>query len=178
MPNSRMANAGLSGLQRRPCGIIRIAALCVLCRYRHNGHWSRRAAPARARSLRHVRLEDVRLRRAGRRDDAAPLSAPRSASCRRCATPTISAPGSRCCARTTAPSSAPPRRRARPPTFSSPFFLGTTRGPPPQTGGRPRDALPSRSVSRPSRKAGFVRMRISGSAGPRRSRGRGLRRSS
>ncbi len=28
MPNSRMANAGLSGLQRRPCGIIRIAALC------------------------------------------------------------------------------------------------------------------------------------------------------
>ena len=41
MPNSRMANAGLSGLQRRPCGIIRIAALCVLCRYRHNGHWTR-----------------------------------------------------------------------------------------------------------------------------------------
>ncbi len=41
MPNSRMANAGLSGLQRRPCGIIRIAALCVLCRYRHNTHWTR-----------------------------------------------------------------------------------------------------------------------------------------
>ena len=41
MPNSRMANAGLSGLQRRPCGIIRIAALWVLCRYRHNGHWTR-----------------------------------------------------------------------------------------------------------------------------------------
>ncbi|MGE3158680.1 MAG: zincin-like metallopeptidase domain-containing protein [Xanthobacteraceae bacterium] len=40
MPNSRMANAGLSGLQRRPCGIIRIAALCPLCRYRHNGHWT------------------------------------------------------------------------------------------------------------------------------------------
>jgi len=40
MPNSRMANAGLSGLQRRPCGIIRIAALCVLCRYRHKTHWS------------------------------------------------------------------------------------------------------------------------------------------
>ncbi|MGJ0454328.1 MAG: zincin-like metallopeptidase domain-containing protein, partial [Methylocystis sp.] len=39
MPNSRMANAGLSGLQRRPCGIIRIAALCVLCRYRHKTHW-------------------------------------------------------------------------------------------------------------------------------------------
>ena len=40
MPNSRMANAGLFGLQRRPCGIIRIAALCDLCRYRHNGHWT------------------------------------------------------------------------------------------------------------------------------------------
>lgn len=38
MPNSRMANAGLSGLQRRPCGIIRVAALWPLCRYRHNGH--------------------------------------------------------------------------------------------------------------------------------------------
>jgi antirestriction protein ArdC len=35
-----MANAGLSGLQRRPCGIIRIAALWPLCRYRHNGHAS------------------------------------------------------------------------------------------------------------------------------------------
>ncbi|ARR56501.1 hypothetical protein HY78_25225 [Rhizorhabdus wittichii DC-6] len=23
-----------------PCGIIRIAALCTLCRYRHNGHWT------------------------------------------------------------------------------------------------------------------------------------------
>jgi len=40
MPNSRMANAGLSGLQRRPCGIIRIAALWPLCRNRHNGHAS------------------------------------------------------------------------------------------------------------------------------------------
>ena len=40
MPNSRMANAGLSGLQRRLCGIIRIAALWVLCRFRHKGHWS------------------------------------------------------------------------------------------------------------------------------------------
>ena len=38
MPNSRMANAGLSGLQRRPCGIIRISALCPLCRHRHKGH--------------------------------------------------------------------------------------------------------------------------------------------
>jgi antirestriction protein ArdC len=40
MPNSRMANAGLSGLQRRSCGIIRIAALWPLCRYRHNTHWT------------------------------------------------------------------------------------------------------------------------------------------
>lgn len=40
MPNSRMANAGLSGLPRRPCGIIRIAALWTLCRYRHNTHWT------------------------------------------------------------------------------------------------------------------------------------------
>jgi antirestriction protein ArdC len=40
MPNSRMANAGQSGLQWRPCGIIRIAALCPLCRYRHNCHGS------------------------------------------------------------------------------------------------------------------------------------------
>jgi hypothetical protein len=23
-----------------PCGIIRVAALCVLCRYRHNTHWT------------------------------------------------------------------------------------------------------------------------------------------
>ena len=40
MPNSRMANAELSGLQRRPCGIIRITALSPLCRFRHNGHAS------------------------------------------------------------------------------------------------------------------------------------------
>ena len=57
---------------------------------------------------------------------------------------------------------------------------GRRAGTPPQTGGRRRDALPLRPASsdRPSRKAGFVRMRISGSAGLRRSRGRGLRRSS
>jgi antirestriction protein ArdC len=40
MPNSRMANAGLSGPQRRSCGIIRIAALWALCRYRHKTHAS------------------------------------------------------------------------------------------------------------------------------------------
>jgi antirestriction protein ArdC len=38
MPNSRMADARTTGRQRRPCGIIRIAALCPLCRYRHNAH--------------------------------------------------------------------------------------------------------------------------------------------
>ncbi len=38
MPNSRMADARKTNLQQRPCGIIRVAALCVLCRYRHNGH--------------------------------------------------------------------------------------------------------------------------------------------
>lgn len=38
MPNSRMADAGKTDFQREPCGIIRIAALCPLCRYRHNGH--------------------------------------------------------------------------------------------------------------------------------------------
>ena len=40
MPNSRMADARKTGLQRRPCGIIRVAALWVLCRYRHNAHWT------------------------------------------------------------------------------------------------------------------------------------------
>ncbi|WP_081950771.1 zincin-like metallopeptidase domain-containing protein [Agrobacterium pusense] len=29
-----------TGRQQRPCGIIRIAALCWLCRYRHKTHWS------------------------------------------------------------------------------------------------------------------------------------------
>ncbi len=38
MPSCRMANATQTGLQRRPCGIIRVTALCPLCRYRHNGH--------------------------------------------------------------------------------------------------------------------------------------------
>ncbi|MGY4429873.1 antirestriction protein ArdC [Bradyrhizobium sp. F1.13.1] len=40
MPNSRMANTGISSLQQRPCGIIWIAALCTLCRYRHKAHAS------------------------------------------------------------------------------------------------------------------------------------------
>ena len=38
MPNNRMADAGKTDFQREPCGIIRIAALCDLCRYRHKGH--------------------------------------------------------------------------------------------------------------------------------------------
>jgi antirestriction protein ArdC len=40
MPNSRMADVGQSNLQRRSCGIVRIAALWVLCRYRHKTHWT------------------------------------------------------------------------------------------------------------------------------------------
>ncbi|QUT05136.1 antirestriction protein [Sphingobium phenoxybenzoativorans] len=40
MPNRRMADARKTSLQQTPCGIIRIAALWVLCRYRHNVHWS------------------------------------------------------------------------------------------------------------------------------------------
>jgi antirestriction protein ArdC len=35
-----MADARKTSLQQRPCGIIRIAALCVLCRYRHKSHAS------------------------------------------------------------------------------------------------------------------------------------------
>jgi antirestriction protein ArdC len=40
MPNSRMADRQISNRLRRPCGIILDAALWVLCRYRHNTHWS------------------------------------------------------------------------------------------------------------------------------------------
>jgi antirestriction protein ArdC len=40
MPNSRMADVGQSNLQRRSCGIVRITALWVLCRYRHKTHAS------------------------------------------------------------------------------------------------------------------------------------------
>ena len=57
-----------SGLQRRPCGIIRIAALWPLCRYRHNGHCERRRHRLDA-TLGHLRLEEVRARRAGRGND-------------------------------------------------------------------------------------------------------------
>ena len=38
MPNSRMVDARKASLQQRPCGIIRITALWVLCRYRHKTH--------------------------------------------------------------------------------------------------------------------------------------------
>jgi antirestriction protein ArdC len=41
MPNTRMVKARKTKLQRRPCGIIPITALCPLCRYRHKGHWTR-----------------------------------------------------------------------------------------------------------------------------------------
>ena len=40
MPNCRMADATETSLSRRPCGIIRVTALCPLCRYRHKSHWS------------------------------------------------------------------------------------------------------------------------------------------
>jgi len=40
MPNSRMADARATSLPWRPRGIIRIAALCVLCRSRHKTHWT------------------------------------------------------------------------------------------------------------------------------------------
>jgi antirestriction protein ArdC len=35
-----MADARKTNLQPKPCGIIRIAALWTLCRYRHKGHWT------------------------------------------------------------------------------------------------------------------------------------------
>jgi antirestriction protein ArdC len=38
MPNRRMADAEKTSLHRRPCGIIRVTALCELCRYRHKSH--------------------------------------------------------------------------------------------------------------------------------------------
>jgi len=41
MPNRRMADARKTSLRQTPCGIIRIAALWILCRYRHNVHWTR-----------------------------------------------------------------------------------------------------------------------------------------
>ena len=41
MPSSRMVEAQQTSRSPRPCGIIRITALWPLCRYRHNGHWTR-----------------------------------------------------------------------------------------------------------------------------------------
>lgn len=38
MPNRRATNGRKTNLNQRPRGIIRIAALWVLCRYRHNTH--------------------------------------------------------------------------------------------------------------------------------------------
>jgi hypothetical protein len=38
MPNCRMAGGQQVHRSHRPCGIIRITALCVLCRYRHKAH--------------------------------------------------------------------------------------------------------------------------------------------
>jgi antirestriction protein ArdC len=40
MPKCRMADGWETRSWPTPCGIIRVTALCDLCRYRHNGHWS------------------------------------------------------------------------------------------------------------------------------------------
>ena len=40
MPNHRAANGRKTNINQRPRGIIRIAALWVLCRYRHKSHWT------------------------------------------------------------------------------------------------------------------------------------------
>jgi antirestriction protein ArdC len=40
MPNRRAADGRKTTFNQRPRGIIRVAALWVLCRYRHNGHWT------------------------------------------------------------------------------------------------------------------------------------------
>ncbi|PTQ62959.1 hypothetical protein C8J45_108129 [Sphingomonas sp. PP-CE-3G-477] len=40
MPNRRTTDARKTNLRTRPCGIIRVAALWPLCRYRHKGHWT------------------------------------------------------------------------------------------------------------------------------------------
>ena len=41
MPNSSMVEAAEVNRSQRPCGIIRVTALCVLCRYRHKTHWTK-----------------------------------------------------------------------------------------------------------------------------------------
>ena len=110
-------------------------------------------------------------RGAGRRDDRRLLSAPRSASCRPCAMPTISAPGWRCCARTTAPSSAPPAPASKAADFCSPSCPSdgdVRRRHRRPTNRRRRDALP------PLRDAGMPRSRVYGFCvrGDRRARGR------
>ena len=40
MPNSRMADARKTKSWQMPCGIIPVAALWTLCRYRHKSHWT------------------------------------------------------------------------------------------------------------------------------------------
>lgn len=36
-----MAESRRDSRKARPCGIIRLTAQCVLCRYRHKGHWTK-----------------------------------------------------------------------------------------------------------------------------------------
>lgn len=40
MPKSRMEEAKQTQPWLTPCGIIRVTALCELCRYRHKSHWT------------------------------------------------------------------------------------------------------------------------------------------
>jgi len=40
MPNRRASDGQKTNLKQGPRGIIRVAALWPLCRYRHNGHWT------------------------------------------------------------------------------------------------------------------------------------------
>jgi len=40
MPKCRMVDGWKTGPWPTPCGIIRVTALCDLCRYRHNSHWT------------------------------------------------------------------------------------------------------------------------------------------
>lgn len=40
MPKCRMVDGWKTGPWPTPCGIIRVTALCPLCRYRHKSHWS------------------------------------------------------------------------------------------------------------------------------------------
>ena len=44
MPKCRMVDGWKTGPWPTPCGIIRVTALCDLCRYRHKSHWTGHAS--------------------------------------------------------------------------------------------------------------------------------------